>query len=244
MVCHIFIVMDYKKIYDDFMNDRLDKKPERLILKKNGEYFEGHHIIPKSKGGDGTSSRPKNNPNIVLLTAREHFLAHRLLWRIYRDRPSALAFHKMMSINSNQIRITTSIGYEEARLAFRLTNIGNQYGKGKTKIVSEEQRKKQSIIMKGKFSGDKNPFFNKKHTEETKDKIRKSREGINKDKIWNYNGKKIILKDDIIVAEFDTSQEIAEFIGCSHSNVRHVLGGKQKTAKGFVIKHYYDYYKN
>jgi len=129
-------------------------------------------------------------------------------------------------------------------LAFRLTNIGNQYGKGKTRIVSEEQRKKQSIIMKGKFSGDKNPFFNKKHTEETKDKIRKSREGINKDKIWNYNGKKIILKDDIIVAEFDTSQEIAEFIGCSHSNVRHVLGGKQKTAKGFVIKHYYDYYKN
>jgi len=91
---------------------------------------------------------------------------------------------------------------------------------------------------------EKNPFFNKKHTEETKDKIRKSREGINKDKIWNYNGKKIILKDDIIVAEFDTSQEIAEFIGCSHSNVRHVLGGKQKTAKGFVIKHYYDYYKN
>lgn len=235
--------MDYKKIYNDFMNDRLDKKPERLILKKNGEYFEGHHIIPKSKGGIGTSSRPKNNPNIVLLTAREHFLAHHLLWRIYRDRPSALAFHKMMSINSNQIRITTSIGYEEARLAFRLTNIGNQYGKGKTRVVSEEQRKKQSIIMKGKFIGNKNPFFNKKHTEETKDKIRKSREGINKDKIWNYNGKKIILKDDLIVAEFDTSQEIAEFIGCSHSNVRHVLGGKQKTAKGFVIKHYYDYYK-
>jgi hypothetical protein len=53
--------MDYKKIYDNFMIDRLNKKPERLILKKNGEYFEGHHIIPKSKGGMGTSSRPKNN---------------------------------------------------------------------------------------------------------------------------------------------------------------------------------------
>jgi hypothetical protein len=224
------------------MQDRLDKKPERLLLKKNGDYFEGHHIIPKSKGGVGNSNRPKNNQNIVLLTSREHFLAHWILWRIHRDRPSALAFHKMLSSNKNQNRITSSKGYEEAREAFRLTNIGNQYGKGKTKIISEEQKKNHSLVMKGKYLGDNNPFFNKKHTEESKDKIRKSREGINKDKIWNYNGKKIILKDDIIVAEFDSSEDVAKFIGCSNSNVRHVLAGKQKTAKGYIIKHFKEYY--
>jgi hypothetical protein len=224
------------------MQDRLDKKPERLLLKKNGDYFEGHHIIPKSKGGVGNSNRPKNNQNIVLLTSREHFLAHWILWRIHRDRPSALAFHKMLSSNKNQNRITSSKGYEEARESFRLTNIGNQYGKGKTKIISEEQKKNHSLIMKGKYLGDNNPFFNKKHTEESKDKIRKSREGINKDKIWNYNGKKIILKDDIIVAEFDSSEDVAKFIGCSNSNVRHVLAGKQKTAKGYIIKHFKEYY--
>lgn len=224
------------------MQDRLDKKPERLLLKKNGEYFEGHHIIPKSKGGSGTSTRPKNNPNIVLLTSREHFLAHWLLWRIHRDRSSALAFHKMLSSNKNQNRITSSRGYEEAREAFRLTNIGNQYGKGKTKIISEEQKKNHSLIMKGRYLGDNNPFFNKKHTEESIDKIRKSREGINKDKIWNYNGKKIIMKDDIVIGVFDTTQEVADFIGCSASNVGHVLSGKQKTAKGFQIKHFKDYH--
>lgn len=103
--------MDYKIIYDNFMNDRLNKKPERLVLKKKGEYFEGHHIVPKSKGGLGNSNRPKNNTNIVLLTAREHFLTHWLLWRIYRDRQTALAFHKMMSINKNQNRIKSSRGY-------------------------------------------------------------------------------------------------------------------------------------
>jgi len=224
------------------MQDRLDKKPERLLLKKNGDYFEGHHIIPKSKGGVGNSNRPKNNKNIVLLTSREHFLAHWILWRIHRDRPSALAFHKMLSSNKNQNRITSSKGYEEAREAFRLTNIGNQYGKGKTKIISEEQKKNHSLVMKGKYLGENNPFFNKKHTEESKDKIRKSREGINKDKIWNYNGKKIILKDDIIVAEFESSEDVAKFIGCSHSNVRHVLSGKQKTDKGYIIKHFKEYY--
>ena len=39
-------------------------------------------------------------------------------------------------------------------------------------------------------------------------------------------------------AEFKSSEEVAAFIGCSHSNVRHVLSGKQKKAKGFNI-----YYK-
>ena len=224
------------------MQDRLSKKSERLKLKKNGEYFEGHHIIPKSKGGVGNSNRPKNCENIVLLTAREHFLAHWILWRISKDRSTALAFHKMMSINKNQNRITSSRGYEEAREAFRLINLGNKHGKGKIRIISKEQKEKQSMIMKGRYIGNKNPFFNRNHSEESKEKIRKSREGYNREKIWNYNGKKIVLKNDIIVGEFDSSEDVAKFIGCSNSNVRHVLGGKQKTAKGYQIKHYNEYY--
>lgn len=235
--------MDYKKIYDDFIQDRLKKNPERLLQKKNGNYFEGHHIIPKSKGGRGNSSRPKNNENIVLLTAREHFLAHLILWRIYRDRSSALAFHRMLSKNNKQNRITSSKGYEEAREAFRIINLGNKHGKGKTRAVSEEQKLKQSQTMKGRYIGNKNPFFNKTHSDETKEKIRKSREGINKDKTWNYNGKKIVLKNGVVVAEFEGSDEVAKFIGCSHSNVRHVLSGNQKTAKGYEIKHFKEYHK-
>jgi len=230
--------MNYRKIYDDLMLNRLNIKPKRIIEKKNGDYFEGHHIIPKSKGGTGNSNRPKNNPNIVLLTAREHFLAHWLLWNIYRDRQTALAFHKMISNNNKQKRIISSRAYEEARLAFRVTNIGNQFSKGKTRIVSDEQKKKQSETMKGRYSKDKNPFYNKKHSEESIEKIRESRKNINKDRIWNYSGKKIVMKNNEIIAIFDTSDEVAKFIGCSHSNVRHVLGGSQKTAKGFQIKHF------
>jgi hypothetical protein len=228
--------MDYKKIYDDLMLDRINLKPLRLKQKRDGFYFEGHHIIPKCKGGTGNSNRPKNNVNIVLLTAREHFLAHWLLWRIYGDRQMALAFHKMMSNTKNTNRINSSRGYTEAREAFKMTNIGNQYGKGNVRIISEEQKKKQSETMKGRYFGGNNPFYNKKHTNETKEKIRNSRKNINKEKIWNYNGKKAILKNDEIIKIFDTSLEVAEFIGCSYSNVRHVLSGKQKTAKGYQIK--------
>jgi DNA-binding CsgD family transcriptional regulator len=235
--------MDYKKIYNNLMETRLSIKNERLQLKKNGEYFEGHHIIPKSKGGTGDSTRPKNNPNIVVLTAREHFLAHWLLWRIYRDRQSALAFHKMMSTTKNIKRITSSRGYEEAREAFRLTNIGNQYGKGVKKVVSEEQKKKQSQIMKGRYIGEKNPFYGKTHSDETREKLRKSREGMINEKVWSYKGEKVVIKNNEVVGIFKSSKEIANFIGCSDSNIKNTLSGNQKTAGGYQIKHFNEYYK-
>ena len=42
-------------------------------------YVENHHIIPRSEGG------PDNNDNIVALTAREHYICHLLLAKIYND---------------------------------------------------------------------------------------------------------------------------------------------------------------
>jgi hypothetical protein len=165
--------MNYKKHYDNLMSSRMLLKISRYNEKKNGIYYEGHHIVPKSKGGSGTSSKGLKNNNIVYLTAREHFLAHWLLWKIYRDRSTALSFHKMFSKNKNQKRIFSSKGYQEAKLAFRETNIGNKYGKGVVRIVSDEQKLKQSKIMKGRYLGKNNPFFGKKHSEETLLKLKK-----------------------------------------------------------------------
>jgi hypothetical protein len=229
--------MDYKKIYDDLMQSRLSIKKERYAQKKQGAYFEGHHIIPKAKGGVGTSHNGVNHPNIVFLTAREHFLAHWLLWRIYRDRASALAFHKMMSTNDHQTRTKSSRGYEEARLAFSETNKGNQYGKGKTRTHSDEERRRQSETMKGRYDGKLNPFYGKKHTLESRKKISDKAKFRAPELNPNYKGLRLVILNDNIVAEFKTSREVAEFIGCSNGNVKHVLGGSQKTAKGYIIKY-------
>lgn len=217
------------------MSSRLEMKKQRLSEKRNGIYFEGHHIIPKSKGGTGNSNRPKNNPNIVLLTAREHFLAHWLLWRIYRDRQTSLAFHKMTSSNKNQNRILSSRGYQEARESFSNTNKGNQYGKGQKRIVSESQKKNLSEKMKGKFAGDKNPFYGKNHSDETKKKLSESRKKITQEKIWNYGGNKLLFKDEKFVISLKTVQEVADFLKTSVSNVYHGLNGSQKTVKGYKI---------
>jgi hypothetical protein len=230
--------MNYKKIYDDLMSSRLLLKKERYIKRKNGEYFEGHHIIPKSKGGLGLSTRGLNNENIVYLTAREHFLAHWILWRIYRDRATALAFHKMISVNKFQERVNSSSAYEEARLAFSETNKGNQYGKGHKNVVSEKQKQAISEFMKGRWEGNKNPFYGKKHSIESKNKISEKAKSRDISSRPFYKGLRIVTKKGEIIGKFKNNFEVANFIGCAESNIRHVLSGKQLTAKGYNIQYF------
>lgn len=233
--------MDYQKHYNNLMNTRILLKKERYELKKQGQYFEGHHILPKYLGGKGTSHNGVNHPNIVFLTPREHFLAHWLFWRIKRDRQSALALHKMMSNNKNQNRKLSSRGYEEAKLAFSITNKGNDYWKyiKNRPEITPERKLAQSIAMKGKFSGEKNPFFGKKHTKESRIKISEKSKNKPVEKYSNYKGSKVLYKDGVFIAEFKKSKDLAEFINSSHSNVRHVLAGNQKTVKGYNV-----YYKS
>lgn len=72
-------IMDYQKIYNDIM---LKARSEKR--KKGGNiYYEAHHIVPKCMGGKGTVSQWKKHPNIILLTAKEHFISHKLLHLIY-----------------------------------------------------------------------------------------------------------------------------------------------------------------
>jgi hypothetical protein len=61
--------MDYQKIYEQIIN----RAQNRMI----DGYKERHHIIPKCMGGANTKE------NLVKLTAREHFICHWLLIRIY-----------------------------------------------------------------------------------------------------------------------------------------------------------------
>lgn len=67
--------MNYKQNYLYYIN--YVKTLNRT--KGEGIYYEEHHIIPKSLGGSDSKS------NLVLLTAREHFLAHYLLCKITED---------------------------------------------------------------------------------------------------------------------------------------------------------------
>ena len=63
--------MNYICVYWSIIHNRLHNKVDG--------YVEHHHIIPRSEGGNDDKS------NIVALTAREHYICHLLLAKIYND---------------------------------------------------------------------------------------------------------------------------------------------------------------
>lgn len=86
--------MNYSKVY----NLLIAAARNCSRTKNNTDYYELHHIIPRSKGGPDTPS------NLVLLTAREHYIAHHLLYRSYpRDAKIALAFFMLVSIRGSRV---------------------------------------------------------------------------------------------------------------------------------------------
>jgi hypothetical protein len=118
--------MDYKKHYDLLIESRKNRK---LI---DGEYYEIHHITPKSMGGTNKPS------NLIKLTAREHFIAHWLLWRIHQNSEMAFAFYCLTYMSKNQ-KVKSSRIYEECKLARRPFIVENNKKYHKGKKLSKEQ---------------------------------------------------------------------------------------------------------
>ena len=78
--------MTYSAVYCALITKRLNNP-----ITKDDCYCETHHIIPKSEGG---SDEPDN---LVNLTAREHYIAHLLLAKIYKDWNMTSAVTMMMT---------------------------------------------------------------------------------------------------------------------------------------------------
>lgn len=100
--------MNYEKIYHSIIDNR---KKNPII-----GYTEEHHIIPRCIGGNNMAS------NLVKLTAREHFICHLLLTKIYLNTPEyyklVKAFLMMLVESPTHKRYNLSRRYEKLRLAF------------------------------------------------------------------------------------------------------------------------------
>lgn len=92
--------MNYQDIYEGFIQSRQD----RSVLPSGP--VEVHHILPRSMGGDDSEG------NLLPLTAREHYFAHRLLAKIHGGKMnSALAIMSKRSGKGNYVN--TSRGFEK-----------------------------------------------------------------------------------------------------------------------------------
>ena len=188
--------MNYIRVYWSIIHNRLHNKVEG--------YTEHHHIIPRSEGG------PDNNDNIVALTAREHYICHLLLAKIYNDYKmlSAVVFMQCKSHSNKRDFKFNSRLYACVRKEFAvkmsIVHKGKHHSEATRRKMSEikrgkhcsdETKKKLSDINSGKY----NPFFGKHHTDESRRKMSK--------KVFQYdlNGN--------FIAEFKSQGEAAASLG-------------------------------
>ena len=140
----INIIMNYLSIYNSIMQ----RARERTL--EHG--FERHHVVPKSLGG------ANNLANLVRLTLREHFVAHKLLTRIHAGEAQKkmwFAYYRLC----NRHQRTNSRLYEQAKLQAK--KYLSQIHSGKT--ISEAH--KQAIREKCRG------MVGKKHTIKARDSM-------------------------------------------------------------------------
>ena len=134
-----------------FTESKYSRWYEALINKAKNRtidgYVETHHIVPRSFGGDNSKS------NLVKLTAREHYVAHALLWKI---KFSGVYGSKMAFAFNTFINKMTS----KSRGVHHTYTISSR--------VYENFRKEYSRILKEKYAREGGTFTGRKHSEETK----------------------------------------------------------------------------
>ena len=136
--------MNYQKVYDQLVEKC---KVRGLDKSKLEGYFEIHHIVPRCMGGSNEKD------NLVMLTGREHFLAHMLLWKGYPKEVSLMrAAHIMSSRWTNE-------------------TVGGS-GKGINSKVYSKLREEYAQAVSIQCSGENNPMYGKTHTEESRNKLK------------------------------------------------------------------------
>lgn len=209
--------MDYNKLYEKIIFNAKSKARS----KKDGVYYEKHHIIPKCLGGT-------NDPeNLILLTAREHFIAHWILYRIHPENRAIIAAFKAMFAKgrTNNRYIPPSRAYEESKIAF-----------------SESQKGEKNHM----FGKPNKKNLGKKHTEESKKRISKALKGIvfseeHKKKIsLSHKGKDqkgrpfSAISPEGEKITFQKATEFAKKYSCNPSCVTRCLRKIKRKLKGFT----------
>jgi len=231
--------MNYLKVYCNLI-----RKAENRTLPEG--YVEKHHTFPKSIFG--------KNKRVVVLTAREHYIAHALLEKAFikryglnhiRTQKMIKAFWCMNNQKSKNTYLNSYL-YESSRKTFLESIKGeNSFWYGRKHTL--ETRKKMSKAQ----TGEKHSMYGKKHSPETKTKMSKSQKGKPSPKGMlgkNHSEEaKQKIREQKEVKSFCIISSTGEIICdknakefCRKNNLdkghfSQVLNGKRKSHKGFRL---------
>ena len=137
--------MNYLKIY----NNLIEKA--KAENNKEDEYYEMHHILPKSLNGTDDAF------NLVNLTFRQHYIAHELLVKIYPDCKKLIHALWMMTITTQSSLLKTDLNDVDFRIRKRIKFLKND-SKTMKYITSHAYEKCRQIyrnMMNGHIVTDK-----------------------------------------------------------------------------------------
>ena len=196
--------MNYLKVYCNLIRKAENRTPPE-------GYTEKHHTFPKSIFG--------NNNRIVILSGREHYIAHSLLEKICIKR-YGFKSKRTYQMNCALIAMKAKRNYFNSRLyenaKIRASAIRKQFHKDRkhTKKTIEKIRLSKiggkhtpehclKISQSNKGKPATNGFKNKKHTAQSKEKIRQSNKGkdrsfLNEYNWWNNGNKEIFTKKELL----------------------------------------------
>ena len=157
--------MNYPKIYEQLIAKAQSRETTDLIT-------EDHHILPSGLGGSDVPD------NMVLLTLREHFVAHFMLAKVYGGK-MWWAFNMMSNFQKYGSRHYSFLKGKMVMTDEHKSKIGKAH---KGKIVSPVTCQKISNSKRGvprpevavrmkTMTGEKNVMFGKTHDSEARQKI-------------------------------------------------------------------------
>ena len=157
--------MDYAHIYAELVG--------RARGRERHGYMERHHVLPKCMGGNN------HKANLVYLTAKEHFIAHKLLVRMH---PEVYGLWQALVAMGRIVEFKSRIFASERQRAAELRR-GFRYSEASKKKMS------RSALARGRNSPDtefkpghmtwnkgllpeESHRYGQRHQEETKSKMR------------------------------------------------------------------------
>lgn len=188
MSAEIFIDNKYTRIYYKI----IEQAKVRIIT----GYTETHHIIPRSLGGNNRKD------NLVVLTAKEHYICHRLLTKM------TLGRNRSKMWNALNIMIKGKRDYQK-----RYVPSGRIY-----QIVKEELRE----IRSKRFSGKGNPMYGKEFTTEHRAKLCEAAKYKIRTKTHNEKIRKALIGKPLLEdrkAKMREAHKYREKVTCEHCNM-------------------------
>ena len=127
--------MNYQRIYDQI----IDRARKEQRAKKQGTYYESHHIVPRSEGGSNKYS------NLVLLTAKEHYIAHLLL---YAESPTQARAYAFVRMSHNRIKRSSAKMYQQAKIL--TAKISSERNKLTIRTVEQNLQVSNTLLERNK----------------------------------------------------------------------------------------------